>query len=265
MRLLTVRPNPETDAKLTLYLREPSEEMPQTERPMILVLPGGAYLMTSDREAETVAMKFYAEGYHAAVLRYTVAPAPLGLTPLTDALLAIRHIRAHAAEYHVLPERVAACGFSAGGHLTASLGTTLTREPELAQKLGDVADCLPSALVLCYPVISAHQYAHRLSIEQLSGSGADDARSARFSLEERFTRETPPTFLWHTQDDDCVPVQNTLLAAGALQACGVPYELHIFRHGMHGLSLCTQQTNLAEPHCAHWLPLCLEWLDEIWA
>ena len=264
MRLLTVRPNPETEAKLTLYLREPSQELPASELPLFLVIPGGGYVMTSDREAETVAMQFYAKGYHAAVLRYTVAPAPLGYAPLTDAMLAVRHIRANAAEYHVRPDRVAACGFSAGGHLTASLATALTQAPEVTAKLGDIADCRLNALVLGYPVISSGPYAHRFSFQQLTGSENDDEINARFSVDKRLLPDAPPMFVWHTQDDDCVPVQNSLLMANALQAQGTPYELHIFGHGSHGLALCTAQTTVEEPHCAHWIELCLEWLGEIW-
>ncbi len=264
MRMLTLNPNPDTDARLTLYLREPSEELPKRELPMLLILPGGGYVMTSDREAEVIAMQFYAMGCHAAVLRYTVAPKPLGLTPLTDALCAIRHIRAHAAEYHARPDQIAVCGFSAGGHLAASTVTTLTQEDAVAAKLGDTADCRPNALVLGYPVISSGEYAHRFSFEQLSGSGQDDAANARFSLEDKLLPTVPPTFIWHTRDDDTVPVQNTLLWANALQRQGAPYELHIFRHGQHGLALCTEQTTYAEPHCAHWVKLCLEWLGEIW-
>lgn len=261
MNLIHLRPNPDTDARLTLYLRDPSEEFPQNELPMMLVLPGGAYVMTSDREAETVAMQFYARGYHAAVLRYTVAPAPLGFTPLKDAMLAVRCIRRAAAEYHVLPDKIAVCGFSAGAHLTASLGATLPRDPEVTAALGDVTDCLPNALVLSYPVISSGPFAHRFSFQQLTDSDRDDERTARFSVDKLVTPQTPPTFLWHTQDDELVPVENSLLMASALQAQGVPYELHVFRHGQHGLSLCTEQTTLVEPHCAHWVELCWEWLQ----
>lgn len=222
---------------------------------VILICPGGGYQFLSPREAEPVADAFLAAGFHAAILRYNVYTGqPLKTLPLTQAAWAVSLLRGAFG----LPVYV--CGFSAGAHLCASLSVhadTLTEQ---------YPDCKPDGSILCYPVISAKEYAHKDSIYRLTHG--DTGLTDFFCLENHVTRQTPPTFLWHTADDETVPVQNTLLYSGALAERRVPCEVHIFPHGVHGLSLATPEVDepekgrIADPYVARWLELCLRWLEQ---
>ncbi len=214
---------------------------------VVVICPGGGYEWLSPREAEPVAAAFAAGGWVPAVLSYTVGDN-LGTQPMRQLSEAVAVLRARNSG---LP--VTACGFSCGGHLVASLGVHATTEGLEA----------PDAMILCYPVITAGPYAHAASIRRLTG--AKDP--AYFSLECHVTPATPPAFLWHTVSDPEVPVQNSLLMAEALSRARVPYELHLFPHGAHGLSLATPEVDepekhrLADPHIAEWFRLCLDWLN----
>lgn len=234
-------------AKVSLYCKEAGKAV-------ILICPGGGYQFLSPREAEPVAKAFLAAGYHAAILRYSVYEgAPLKTLPLTQAAWALSLLRGKLG----LPVYV--CGFSAGAHLCASL---CVHADTLAEQY---PGCRPDGSILCYPVISAKEYAHRDSIYRLSH--ADPGLMDFFCLENHVDAHTPPAFLWHTADDETVPVQNTLLYSGALAAHQVPWEAHIFPHGVHGLSLATPEVDepekgrIADPYVARWLPFCLDWLE----
>lgn len=234
-------------AKVSLY---PSK----AGKAVILICPGGGYQFLAPREAEPVAEAFLAAGYHAAILHYSVYRGEaLKTLPLTQAAWAVSLLRSKLG----LPVYV--CGFSAGAHLCASLSVhadTLTEQ---------FPGCQPDGSILCYPVISAGKFAHRDSIYRLTHGDAD--LTDFFCLENHITSQTPPAFLWHTADDETVPVQNTLLYSGALAEQQVPCEVHIFPHGVHGLSLATPEVDepekgrIADPYVARWLELCLRWLD----
>lgn len=250
-------------AKLHCWLHEDSPEMPQmARRPAVLVLPGGGYEFTSDREADSVASVFYSKGYQAFVLRYSTKEAARGYQPLLEASRVLVMIRQKAAEWCVQPDKVAVCGFSAGGHLAGSTGI-LSQRPEVLEAVPCKAgENLPDAMVLVYPVVSSGEYAHRGSFFQLSGSLEDDAANEIYSLEKHVSAGTPPTFVWHAVDDDVVPVENTLMLLTALQRNKIPYEAHIFEKGGHGGSVCSSEVGSSNPHCAHWVQLCLEWLAD---
>ena len=244
----------EETAKLYTYFLDNSREIaPERVRPVIVICPGGGYEWVSEREAEPIALKFVGAGYHAVVLHYSVAPAAHYPTALRQLAWTVAHLREHAAEYHIDPNKVVVAGFSAGGHLAASLGVHW-RELGLPR---------PDGMILGYPVITAGKYAHRGSIQNLAGS--DDP--GWYSLETQVTADTPPAFFWHTVTDPEVPVQNSLLLAGALSAAGVRYEMHLYPRGVHGLSLATPEVDepekhrVADPHIAGWFGQCLEWLD----
>ncbi|MDR2134125.1 MAG: alpha/beta hydrolase, partial [Treponema sp.] len=219
---------------------------------------------------------FSERGWRPYILRYTTGEN-LGTAPLREAAEAVRQLRERAA---AAGEKgpVVLCGFSAGGHLAASLGVHWNN----AAVFPDAASRglqRPDALVLCYPVISAGVFAHRESMERLTGSvssngKADGSVSADgmaggdfFSLEKHAGPDTPPAFIWHTASDELVPVQNSLLFAEALLRGGVPVELHVFPRGPHGLSLATPEVDepeagrLSDAHVARWFELCVEWLD----
>ena len=126
---------------------------------------------------------------------------------------------------------------------------------------GETAQQRPNAVILGYPVVTAGEFAHRGSFVQLAGS-EDAAAQQAFTLEDQVTSDTPPVFVWHTMEDKTVPVENTLLLLAALRRAGVPCEAHLFEKGAHGTSISTAEVDAADPHRAHWVALCLEWLGE---
>ena len=243
---------PETPAEMKLMLLPPVLDT-RTERPLILVVPGGGYAYTSNREAEPIALRFLAAGFHAAVLRYSCAPS-VWPTAAVELAWCVREVRRRAAEWGVDPHRVFVIGFSAGGHLACTLGT-LWKEAPLSLP-GDGVSCRPDAQVLCYPVITLGAFTHAGSRDNLTGG--DAALAGALSLEKRVTAEVPPTFLWHTAADGAVPVENSLLYAAALRRCGVPFEMHIYERGSHGLATADEETS-RDP--AQILPEVQTWID----
>lgn len=243
-------------ASLTVYLRTPSPAMPAAQvRPLVLVVPGGGYNHVSPREGDPVALQFAAAGYHAAVLEYSVGEGARNFQPLRQLSQAIGLVRANAAAWGVQPQKIAVCGFSAGGHLALSSGVLTLPGAEGENQPR------PNAILLGYPVVSAGPCAHRGSFEQLSGS-QDLAAQQPFSLEDKITPATPPVFVWHTMEDQTVPVENTLLLLAALRKAGVPCEAHLFQKGEHGTSISTPEVGADSAHRHHWLALALEWLGD---
>lgn len=218
--------------QLTCWLQTTSDKVsPRRRRPAVLILPGGGYSHTSPREAEPVALRFAARGYAAFVLDYTCAPAAFPVQ-LRECCLAMRYIREHAEEFEVNPRMVAAMGFSAGGHLCGTLGTMYDC-PEVSD-LGDPAHFRPDALGLCYPVAVSWGPTHEGSFDNISAG--DDTLRRRLSLDSLVRPDMPPVFLWHTRDDNTVPVRNSLILANALEAAGIDFAMHIYHKGVHGLS-----------------------------
>lgn len=262
-----------TEAELTIYSLDnfPAMDMDRI-RPMILICPGGGYHFVSEREAEPVAMQMLALGFHAAVLRYHVAPERFPVA-LAEAACSVAYLREHAAEYHIDPEKIVVAGFSAGGHLTASLGV-FWQEAWLKEYTGcDPEQVKPNGMILSYPVITSGEFAHRNSFVNLLGGDAMEEQIEYVSLETRVTELTPPTFIWHTVTDQTVPVENTLLFVRALQRAGVRYEMHIYPQGEHGLSLATMETtsrsnpkfspeHRLRPECAAWVGMAGRFVKE---
>ncbi|MEZ4637660.1 MAG: alpha/beta hydrolase [Caldilineaceae bacterium] len=220
----------------------------------VLICPGGGYARRAYHEGILIAECFNALGFHAFVVHYSVAPHRHP-QPLRDVARALRMIRQRAGEWRVDPEHIAVCGFSAGGHLTASLGVHFDHAALHADTAHDGVSSRPDALILCYPVISSGEFRHQGSFDNLLGEHADEAARAEMSLELQVNAHTPPAFLWHTVEDAGVPVENSLLFAQSLRRCGVPFEMHIYPHGRHGLGLSAE-----DPHVATWVDLCAGWL-----
>lgn len=221
-----------TGGSLTAWLPDiPSAVSRHRKRPAVLILPGGGYSRTSDREAEPVALRFAARGYAAFVLRYSCAPSSFPVS-LREAAFAMRYIRENCARFSVDPGMVAAVGFSAGGHLCGTLGTMYDC-PEVAD-IGPGAVIRPDALGLCYPVAVSWGNTHRESFDNITAG--DRVLQQRLSLERLVRPDMPPVFLWHTRDDQSVPCRNSILLAQALDEHGVDFSMHIYRHGQHGLS-----------------------------
>ena len=221
-----------------------------------------------------MAMRFLAAGMHAFVLRYSVAPNqfPASLLELAEAVALVRD---HAQEWNIDPQQIMICGFSAGGHLCASLGT-LWKDPVIGNAMegripagssqtgGKEAPWRPNGMILSYPVISMTLFAHEESRQMLLGDQNCEELAEKLSLQNRVTEDTVPTFLWTTQEDELVPVENTLMFAAALQRHHVPLELHLYEKGIHGLSLCDVTTeNTADqivPDNTGWMDAAIRWL-----
>ena len=174
-------------------------------------------------------------------------------------------VERYAAQYGISPQRIAVGGFSAGAHL-AGLHAAVWNRASWYPQGTDLALHQPNAAVLCYPVVSAGEYAHRGSFEQLAGD--DMEKQQAFSLETLVSPDMPRTFLWHTLTDETVPVENSLLLEKSLRRAGVSHEMHLFPHGVHGLALADMETSdiekgrLPDRHIARWQALCAEWLKE---
>jgi acetyl esterase/lipase len=234
--------------------------------PLVLICPGGGYAMTSNREAEPIALQFNSMGYQAAVLRYSCAPAVYP-TALCEVAQSVKLIREHAEDWNVDAEKIIVMGFSAGGHLAASYGV-FWNELWLTEKMQCDKQLLkPNGLVLCYPVISSkEEIAHQDSIKNLLGESYPEMKE-QVSLEDKVGKHTPKTFLWHTFTDPVVPFWNSFRFAEALGKAGVPMEYHLYPQGGHGLSLANEQTaneegKGVEKVCQSWVPLLRSWMLE---
>lgn len=220
--------------KITSYLHEDG-----VKRPCILVVPGGGYCVVSPTEGELVALKFYEKGYQAFVLTYTtnlLMASPLKLQPLNDISRAVRYIRKNADEYNVKENNLIICGFSAGGHLCGSLCVHYEDIVDGAEEYAGISN-RPDAAILCYPVITSGENAHRDSFIALLGNDATLEELEYMSLEKQVREQTPPCFLWATATDEAVPVENSEMFANACRKKGVPCSFHMFTSGAHGLSL----------------------------
>jgi acetyl esterase/lipase len=210
------------------------------KRPGALVLPGGGYANTSERESESVALKYVAEGYCAFVLRYSCKPNKYPLA-LQEAGMAMVYIRKNAEKFGVKEDNVFAIGFSAGGHLCGCLATMF--DSEVLDFLGDKKSLVkPNACVLMYPVINAST--HAASFYNLCGD--DIALQEYLSLDTRVTKNSVPAYIFATVMDNCVAVRNSLLMACAYEKAGVPFSLHILEKGYHGLSVNDLTCDTAE-------------------
>ncbi len=234
------------------------DSMQGSRYPAVIVVPGGSYSRCSKREGEPTAARFYAFGYNAFVLDYSCVNKkfPTALLELGEA---VRYIRENADKL-CCNGKIIVCGFSAGGHLAASLGVY---HGELEPYFGNVR---PDAEILCYPVITSGEYTHRESAENIA---PDTELMDKISLEKHVDGNFPPAFIWHCADDDTVPVENSLMLASALSANKVPFALHVFPQGGHGIALCDITTvkddnpRYINADAAQWFELALKFLENM--
>lgn len=241
MKLIEVKLSNEL-ARLTVYIPDKSPEYAHRDIcPGVLVIPGGGYSMCSDREAEPIAFSFIAKGYAAFILRYTTG-RDKGYDfsmPFTDVNEAMKVIHENAEEWGIDKDKIAAIGFSAGGHLCAAVST-----------MGDIR---PAASILVYPCI----------LESMSSILAFSVPG----LEDKVDEKTPPAFIVSACADNLVPIENSLAYASALNKKNIPFEMHIYEKGYHGFSLAdrTVYSKAEADYCAHirgWFDLCATWLSK---
>ena len=232
---------------------------PNTAGPMtaVIIAPGGSYARLSmNNEGRAPANYLNALGIAAFVLRYRLGPAYHHPIELGDAQRAIRTVRSRAAEWHIAPDRIGFMGFSAGGHLASSASTHVDDGKADAADPVDRVGSRPDFAVLGYPVISLIEpFAHQGSKTNLLGENPDPALARSLSSETQVTASTPPAFIYHTNADTVVPVENAVAYFLALRKAGVPAEMHVFRNGPHGTGLAQQDPALAE-----WPRLLANWL-----
>jgi acetyl esterase/lipase len=256
-----------TPATITTYIKDMYPDNQRAfNRPLVIICPGGGYEHHSPREGEAVALKLLSLGMNVLVLRYSLLPNEFPCA-LYEAAYTVDYARTHAKEWDINPDNIIIAGFSAGGHVAASLGTMWNQselENFLEKELHKDADAVrPNGMLLGYPVITSGEYAHRLSFTRLLGDRYDSLLDA-VSLEKRVSIDTPKTFLWHTGTDTSVPLENSLLFAQSLRRENVPFELHVFPEGNHGLGLGTLETDTKDgkhfqPEVAVWTELFARW------
>lgn len=253
------------NASYTAYLIDNHPDEEEKKRMAIIICPGGGYRHLSPREAEPVALKYLAMGYHAFVLSYSVAPERFPKA-LEELAWLVAHIRRHADEWGIEQDGIIVSGFSAGGHLAGSLGAFWNKEWLAKAVSAENEEIRPDGMILCYPVVTGKEWCHEGSVENLIGKEelSEQTRES-FSLECQVGPHTPKTFLWHTVTDQSVPVQNSLLLANALIKSGVNIEMHLYPVGCHGLALADEETAVGqeryiEPQCQNWIELVQTWL-----
>ncbi len=214
-------------------------------RPAVIVVPGGGYCgVCKGREGEPVALAFLARGFQTFVLTYTVGgengmPYPEQLVELGAA---VDYVKKHADEFFVNPDEIFAVGFSAGGHLVGNLAVEWN---SISQKAGIELDCKPAGVGLSYPVISKI-HGHVPSFDNLLCGYSEEAQAEllkTLNLNEAVTKDTAPSFIWATAEDQIVPADSSLRYAQACSDHGVPYEIHIYPRGWHGFSICNREIN----------------------
>lgn len=214
-----------------------------SKRDCILVAPGGGYCMCAPHEGELVAMEFYKKGLNAFVITYTTDitfSEPLKKQPMNDIARAVRTIRKNAEEYNIIPNHLVICGFSAAGHLCATLATHFEDATDSNSEYAGIS-ARPDAVILGYPVITSGDFTHGSSMDALLGRDATQEERDYYSLEKQVTENTPPCFIWQTVGDSLVPVENSYLFADALRAKKVPYAQYVFPFGDHGLSVASSE------------------------
>ncbi len=237
----------------------PDQEQPsvtaypcENARGAVIICPGGAYMGKADYEGAPIAQLLNTAGIAAFVLDYRVAPCHHE-APLSDGKRAIRLIRSLGYE------KVGILGFSAGGNLCCATATLYDAGDPNSDDPVERLSSRPDAFIPCYPVASMGNYTHEWSRQNLLGThDGDPELIRRFSAEENITSDTPPAFIWHTATDYLVPVQNSLNLGAALAEKRVPFEMHIYPAGQHGLGLGAAQFPASE-----WGSSCCRWLLQL--
>lgn len=247
-------------------LKQSSQEIPHlipflissdTPVPACIVCPGGGYRGRAQHEGQPIAEWLNSLGISAFVLNYRVAPFHHPV-PFLDAQRAVRFVRFHAQRFNILPDKIGMIGFSAGGHLTSTIGTLAEKSwftPNYSPDEIDHVSPLLNYMILCYPVISLRNETHAGSVRNLLGKKVPPELIAQLSTDEQVSSKTPATFIWTTKTDPGVPCSNTERFNDALAKHNISHEMHIFSSGNHGLGLAKNH-----PEVSQWPQLCANWL-----
>src|SRR5262245_60234534 len=228
----------------------------------IIICPGGGYQHLADHEGKVYAQWLNDHGVTAFVLKYRLGPSYHHPAMLQDGARAVRIVRARSGEWKLDPKRIGIMGSSAGGHLTWTMMTHFDAGNSNAEDVIERESSRPDLGILCYPVVTMGSFAHPGSKSNLLGTNPPPELVRELSIELKVTRETPPCFLWHTYEDRTVPVENALQLAAAFRKAGVPFDLHIYEKGAHGLGLGIR-TDYKPENAGKLLPWtqdCLYWL-----
>lgn len=219
------------------------DKNPSWKRPAVVVVPGGGYAMVSKREAGPIASYFFSQGFQVFILTYLCAPQGVRYPEqLLELASAVDYVKKNAQDFDVNADEIFVVGFSAGGHLTGNLAVEYA---EVSEKAGQTLCCKPTAVGLCYPVISS-THGHMDSYKNLLKGYSEEEQEVlkkKLNLDERVNEQTPPAFLWTTTTDAVVPPDNTLRYALAMAKYNRPYEVHVYPEGAHGLSTCRLEIN----------------------
>lgn len=208
-------------------------------RDCMLVIPGGGYCVCTPHEGELVAEEFYKRGMNAFVLTYTTditMSVPLKDQPLQDISRAVRYIRKRSEEYNISGKKLIVCGFSAGAHVAGTLAVHYEEISDVNTAYSNISN-RPDGVILSYPVITAGELTHIYSIQTLLGKNPTQEELDYYSIEKQVKPSTPPCFIWQTEEDELVPVENSYLMAEALHKARIPYAHYVFPKGFHGLSV----------------------------
>lgn len=220
----------------------------------VVICPGGGYGGLAAHEGKDYALWLNEQGIAGFVLRYRLGSAGYRHpVMLQDAARAVRTVRARAAEWKLDPKRIGIMGSSAGGHLASTLVTHFDEGKPDAADLIDRQSSRPDFGILCYPVITMGEHTHKGSRANLLGNEPSPEQIADLSNELQVTAQTPPCFVWHTWEDPAVPVENSLQFAAALRRAGVPFDLHVYERGQHGMGLGKPERHPWAADCAFWL------------
>lgn len=276
--------------KVTFYLHEPNEEIdPNRKFPVMVVVPGGGYMWTSFREAEPIALEFFAKDYHTIVVDYDTEgleayggkkgtvpkeelpqkPVSTFPNPLVELAEAVAIVREHAEEWAVQEDKISVLGFSAGGNLTGLLGV-YWKEQWLEDLVGKSKELYkPNHLVIAYGALDLTNGADKESNVSLGIIGklkASKEELEKVSPVYLVNEDTPPAFIWHTGEDPLVPDRDSLKFALAMDEKERPYELHIYEKGIHGVALGDSRTsrkeNQSNKQASTWVDLLMGWLEK---
>lgn len=256
MKMINLTVPGHEDATLEGYILDCEITLGQeVDRPAVVICPGGGYLYCSPREAEPVALAYAARGIHAFILRYSTGRNAGGFAPLEEIDWTIEYIRAHAAEWHIDPEKILTCGFSAGGHLALAAGVLASNKP--------------NAMVLCYPATSMpNMPGADMMLKLLMGRNrVSDEDAEKMELISKINDNSPPAFIVSTAEDMLTSF-GALPLAKRYSDLRLGYELHIFQHGPHGYSLATDvsadgSSQVLNESYAKWLDMSVRWINKL--